>query len=272
MSQTKPNFYSQHGEDILLSEVFSDQETGFYVEIGGHDGRHLSNTLHFELCGWTGIAIEAHPDLFKQLEANRPNTKCIHAAIGNYGDTTIFYMSDIGSLSTFDKEQRDYFIRTRAEVTKDNYTEVAIQPMGTAELFQQGNAPEVIDFVSIDIEGAELDALETHDFEKYDVRIFILETDENLSEKEKVISRLLESHGYRLARTVSINAFWVKDPELFEKVAQLPFKGTLDRQYARGATDPYVQIKVGKGQNKQHRSVMMRLRKSLKKRWNRLFG
>ncbi len=61
-------FYSQHGEDILLSAVFAGKKDGYFVEIGGHDGRHLSNTLHFELAGWTGALVEAHPVLFAELQ------------------------------------------------------------------------------------------------------------------------------------------------------------------------------------------------------------
>ena len=68
-------------------------------------------------------------------------------------------------------------------------------------ILDRARAPQVIDFMSIDIEGAELEALKGLDFSKYRVGAFAIE--HNFEEPKRTqIRQLLEEHGYRLARTI----------------------------------------------------------------------
>ncbi len=179
-------------------------------------------------------------------------------------------MSDIGSLSTFDEAQKEYFIRTRPEVTRESYCEVPILPIGTTEFLRRSAAPKTIDFMTIDIEGGELDALDTLDFDAYDIKIIVVETDRHQAAKDRLASQLLERRNYRPARMVGINQFWVKDMDLYKKVASIPFEGILDRRYARGARQQNVPIRYGAGENARERTVLDRVRNSLSKRWRKL--
>ena len=55
-------YYGQRGEDFILWSIFQKDPTpGTYLDIGALDGAHYSNTLSFELAGWKGICVEAHP-------------------------------------------------------------------------------------------------------------------------------------------------------------------------------------------------------------------
>src|SRR5437773_9932127 len=64
-------FYSQNGEDVVLSGIFKGQQRGTCLEIGAWDGIKDSITLHFEEKGWSCILIEANPELAEKAKANR---------------------------------------------------------------------------------------------------------------------------------------------------------------------------------------------------------
>lgn len=66
-------YFSQYGQDEFLDKnVFKDQEGGFFVDIGAHDGVSLSNTAFFEKYRhWSGICFEPNPHIFSKLKNNR---------------------------------------------------------------------------------------------------------------------------------------------------------------------------------------------------------
>lgn len=65
--------------------------------------------------------------LFAQMQTNRPNAQRAHAAVGETDGELTFYGVASGSLSTFDRDQRDYFIKNRSGVTLDSYTEYKVR-------------------------------------------------------------------------------------------------------------------------------------------------
>lgn len=251
-------FYSQHGEDALLLQIF--KKPGYYVELGAVDGVHYSNTYSLELNGWTGLLIEAHPDHFAKLAKNRPNSISIHAAVADREGIIPFYATPRGSLSTFDKDQRDYFIKNRSEVTADSYTEHQVRAASTTTLLDEARAPKIIDIMSIDIEGAELPALMGLDFEAYDVRVLIIEKDLARSKQdiEMQIESLLISKGYHVARRIGANDFWVKDKVLGQAINAASF----DVELAKGG-----RVCMKAGQSSKKRGLFKRLSNSYKKRF-----
>ena len=101
------SYYSQHGEDFLLSRYFTGHE-GFFVEIGCIDGKRFSNTYHFELKGWKGICVEAHQDYIALLRTNRPKSAIIHCAVGEADeDQAVFFANARGSLSSLDPTKEE---------------------------------------------------------------------------------------------------------------------------------------------------------------------
>lgn len=251
-------FYSQHGEDALLLGVFGNK--GYFVELGAVDGIFLSNTLILEKHGWSGLLVEAHPELFAKLASNRPDATAIHAAVAAAAGELTFYGTSFGSLSTFDMEQRDYFIKNRTEVTKDSYTEFPVRAASTSSLLREAGAPQVIDVMSVDIEGAELTALEGLDFDAYNVRCLIVEKDfaRSKQDMENTIANLLKSKGYMFARRVGPNDFWVKEPELAKNLNDFHIKATLKTGE---------EISIPPGVNSQKRGFFKRISDSYKKRF-----
>ena len=123
-------YVSQNGEDFLLWNFFQKKNSGFFIDVGAFDGKHLSNTYIFEKAGWRGICLEPHPFYFKKCEANRPASICVNAAC--IGDEHIkqisFQYEELGLLSGIqqmdkqDIEQRYH----RRGLTFQGYKEVNV--------------------------------------------------------------------------------------------------------------------------------------------------
>jgi len=74
-----------------------------------------------------------------------------------------------------------------------------------------GDAVAEIDFVSIDVEGGELDVLAGFDLERHKPRVLLIEA--NTAEERKALDAHLEKRGYRHARSITWNHFYVRNEE-----------------------------------------------------------
>lgn len=157
-----PNYYSQHGEDSLLFEVFADSVPGgrgYFVEVGALDGRCLSNTLCFEELGWRGLCIEAHGDYFELLQRNRPHSTCVHAAVSSSDQASCeFFANHRGALSTLDPSTEGYF-REHYAPWFGGFEVQHVRRARLSTLLNEVQAPARFEFLSIDVEGHELEVL-----------------------------------------------------------------------------------------------------------------
>ena len=159
------------------------------VEIGAHNGIDISNTLWFEeKLKWRSLLVEANPVTFKQLVRNRPNAEKVNGIISTQkGDFTFFSFDD-----TADGTQRGWAntmsgmkgsnAETRDEPTARAYAATVDATLGVhsvpsftfAEVFKQKNISR-IEFISVDVEGAEFNVIETIDFTQVSVRYVMFE-------------------------------------------------------------------------------------------------
>jgi FkbM family methyltransferase len=209
-------YYSQNGEDALLWRIFQNQKDGIFVDIGARDGLALSNTLLFEQKGWRGLCAEAHPTYAKACMVNR-KAIVVHAAIADEDkDTVPFYITNMGCLSTLDKEMESYF---KAAYRK-HFTgwQVIDVPMRTVNTMLEHCPFDHVDFISIDVEGSELNVLRGFDLKKYNPRIILSEAIQKHNEVE--LSQYLTPQGYFFARKLGNNLFFCankQDIEILQK-------------------------------------------------------
>lgn len=197
-------FYAQNGEDILLWRVFADQASGIFVDIGAHNGLVLSNTLSFEQQGWTGLCVEAHPTYAKECAANRKSI-VVHAAAGKEDkDGVVFYMTNMGHLSTLDKTLESYF-KSAFRKHFTGFKEVKV-PLRTVNTMLDKCKFDHVDFISIDVEGTELDVLYGFDVKRFKPRIILSEA-MNQGIGQKLIEHLTKQ-GYIFARKAGYNLFF----------------------------------------------------------------
>jgi FkbM family methyltransferase len=213
-------FYSQSGEDFLLKEFFGGKGAGFFVDVGAFDGVHVSNTYAFERAGWTGICVEANPTIFEHCRRARPGSICVHAAC--VGDGSVgqirFLQEPLGLLSGVAPDEED--VRRRYEnrgLKFDDFTIVEVPARTlTALLDEHCPAGTPVDFLSLDVEGTELEILRGLDFSRHAPRVLVVEA--NTAEARAELVELLARHGYREARRLEVNSFFVRGDDDAERL------------------------------------------------------
>lgn len=226
-------YYSQNGEDYLLSRFFRFKQTGFYVEVGAFDGVHLSNTFSFEQQGWSGICIEPNPDYFSQCQKARPRSTCIHAACTSEPsvNSIAFYQEELGLLSGTTCD-RDYDIQTRYKnrgLEFNGFTKIQVPATTLNHLLKSYLAQNTkIDFISIDVEGAEIEVLKGLDLEQFKPQVLVIEANSEES-KQQLNHYLVCQHNYVEARTVRENIFYTANPQDAKRLKHIRMNCKLEK-------------------------------------------
>lgn len=191
--------YSQEGEDMILRRIFEHRQTGYYVDVGAHHPKRFSNTYGFYRRGWKGINIDAMPGSMRKFRTWRPHDINLEIPIGSTGAARTYYVFNETALNGFDRilsEQRD---------AKDNaYKIVDRIPLRTrslASVLDEFLPPDTgIDFLSIDVEGLDLEVLMSNDWKRYRPTVVLVEAlGSRLSEvSSSATARLLLKQGYGL--------------------------------------------------------------------------
>ena len=205
--------YAQEGEDMVLSRIFSDKNKGFYVDVGAHHPMRFSNTYSFYKRRWHGINIEPNPDFFNFFTRYRPRDINLNCGIAKEKGNLEYYMFDEPALNTFDGEVlKSRILNTPYKHTKTIYIDV----MPLADLLEQHMPDDVkIDFLSIDVEGLDLEVIKSNDWQKYRPSWVLVEQLklEDIEDLDFEIHHHMKSNGYVLfAKT--FNTLFYKDKSI----------------------------------------------------------
>jgi hypothetical protein len=197
-------FYSQIGQDKWVSEaIFPRVKNGFFLDVGSGDGTFNSNTKALEQKGWTGICVDPFPikmqdrrcQIFKEVvssEAGKP----VKFWTGGQGYKDSFWG---GITDTLGRE---------AKAIMPTAPSVEFTTVTLGDILERAKAPRFIHFVSLDIEGGELNALKGFPFDKF--KIGALAVEHFYEEpKRSEIKALMESHGYKRVHTWRQDDFYV---------------------------------------------------------------
>jgi FkbM family methyltransferase len=184
-------------EQELVRIFFAGVRSGFFVEVGANRPRDQSQTWHLEQLGWTGILIEPQPDLAGDLCRVR-SAKVFAVACSspeNAGRRMQLHVA--GPLSALDRD------RMAPGAQPEGVVEVPVRTLD--DILLEAHAPVGFDFLSIDVEGHELEVLSGFDFALWRPRLVLLEDHVgNLSKH-----RFLRAAGYRLVRRFDNNGWYV---------------------------------------------------------------
>ncbi len=190
---------SQFGQDVHVSgNIYNKKENGYFVEIGAYDGISMSNTYLLEYWyKWKGICVECNPLYFKKLTENRPNSINYSWAVFNENDKIMKFIDDnTGGCSGF--------VDTNTHTHILNKQIIDVQTKKLTTILDMANAPNFIDFLSLDTEGSEYDILNAHDFDKYLFGYICVE--HNFINANRIkIRNLLESKGYVFYRNNNVD-------------------------------------------------------------------
>lgn len=199
--------YSQQGEDILLikSELLDINKKGFYVDIGAHHPKLLSNTYIFYKAGWSGVNIDPIEGMKKKFKKRKRDIN-LEIGISNDNKTLNYYMFDPAPYNTTDTER----VKELANENLFPYKKIEIKTKRLCEILDEYAKDKKIDFMSIDVEGCELEVLQSNNWNKYKPKILLIEIHnldfDNLN--KNTIHLYLTKLGYKLFSRTLFNSFY----------------------------------------------------------------
>lgn len=192
-------YFAQCGEDAILHSLFQKQlqlgYKGFYVDIGAYHPTHHSNSYFFYINGWHGINIDACPGSMLKFQKQRPRDINLELGVAENEDTLTYYFIDKAStMNSFSKEN---LVANGMINSVKKEIPVAVKPL-SAILEKHLPTGQVIDFLSIDVEGLDLEALKSNNWDKFRPRVILIELDVEslLSISENKSFQFLVSLGY----------------------------------------------------------------------------
>lgn len=192
---------SQHGIESYLDKFFF--RPGFFLEIGSWHGELISQTAYLEReKQWLGLCCDPFPKGFEDR-----NCMLCDKAISKDGKKRDFikvsvdrrYGGDVSYFSGFKDTLKYHW-----PVIKEHcdYEELEVDTITIDDLYKQYNLPQYIEFLSVDVEGAELEIFESIDFKKYSFGLIVFEHNGDEAVK-KAIGKILILNGYSLYKSLS---------------------------------------------------------------------
>ena len=183
---------SQLRQDLFVLSELKFLKEGFFVEFGATNGFNLSNSWLLEKeYSWKGILVEPGRIWHKELHKNRPKAvidkSCVwkeSGAILKFNETSSAELSTISDHSWDDLHG----------ASRKHGKEYDVNTISLNDLLKKHNAPEHINYLSIDTEGSEFEILNALDFNKYSFDVITCE--HNHTAQRKKIYNLLTSNGY----------------------------------------------------------------------------
>ena len=196
--------YSQINQEKFVIDYFNGKENGIFIELGGLDGVRHSNTFLLEFkYGWKGLIIEPSPSLYEELSINR-KVYTENFLIGKEDKDSVefLYIKDkskcIGLQGVVQNYNPKHVKRINRELGKDYKYEIIKLKMTTLQNLCEKYGLLNIDYLSLDVEGSELQVLQGIDFDKINIKLIGVEI--NYKEDEEEIFHILEKNKYKFLK------------------------------------------------------------------------
>jgi len=189
--------FSQEGEDGILQRIFENKVLGFYVDVGSHHPQRLSNTYRFYLRGWNGINIDPLPGSKARFDALRKRDVNLEIGISDISSSLVYYTFKEPALNTFDPkvaEKRQSELISKAEIPVLCLRDVLADYL---------KYEQKIDFLTIDVEGLDLQVLRSNDWTRFRPS-FVLVEELDMRDISDVIGS--ELHEYMMSQKYSLYA------------------------------------------------------------------
>lgn len=184
-----PSYPSEIGQDKwVLVKMFPEVTNGFFLDVGSGHGTIGSNTKALEERGWTGICVDPFPTHMEGRTCQM--AKAVVSSVS--GQTVKFHThAGLGGIA-------DTLGKWKEEASKSPAVELTTVTL--AEILDGAKAPKFIHFLSLDIEGAELDALRGIGLDTYRFGAMAIEHNEEEPKRTDIIN-YLRQYGYERVHT-----------------------------------------------------------------------
>ena len=213
-------FFGQSHEDLIIEyllPVIYKAKINFkeitYLDVGCNHPISGNNTYKLYKKGARGVLIEPNKKLLSAITKVRKEDTLIPKAVSTSKDNIIkYYVSEKNELNTTNK---DFLVQWKNN--HKNYAihcinsiqEVTVPSISINEVLEKNFIDTDIDVISIDIEGNELEIIESIDHLKFHFKIIIIEWNESFNGNKQSISQSLKKYGYILYSDTGINGIYV---------------------------------------------------------------
>ena len=177
-------------QDLWALWEAGGKREGFFVEFGAADGKSKSNTFFLEKeMNWKGVIAEPHPAFINSLRRHRScvvSDKCVYSRSGECIEFLATRVGELGRIAVIDPQDGH---------KRGDHTVVKVETISLNDLLVEAQAPQDIDFLSIDTEGSEFKILAHFEFDRWNVRTITVE--HNRTKMREQIFDLLTSRSYR---------------------------------------------------------------------------
>tara|TARA_B100001123_G_scaffold448812_1_gene611474 strand:- start:1288 stop:2010 length:723 start_codon:yes stop_codon:yes gene_type:complete len=204
----KKAYFGHHAVDKKLRN-YLDYKNGFFIELGANDGIKQSNTYYFEKnLNWNGVLIEPIKKKYLSCIKNRSkknhffNYACVSFDYKNK-KIKMFY-SDLMSIIKDEKIIKEIDTKEHALKGKkyllpgDKIEEFWVDTITLNEILIKSNAPKIIDFLSLDVEGSEIEVLKGINFSEFNFKFIMIE-----SRNDQLIKNFFEIKNYFFIEKIS---------------------------------------------------------------------
>lgn len=181
--------YSMDGEDLQIKKYFGNKKNGFYVDVGAYHPIQRNNTVLLHQMGWEGINIDVSNFSIKLFNHLRPSDINLNIAISKKsGEIDMFYQKKLSQLTTIKRQTANNVFQGKI-MSKKIISKTLTEVLNNSKYNQKK-----IDFLDIDVEGADLEVLESLDFNIYAPEIVCVEDISKNKKNSDIFNFLLEKN------------------------------------------------------------------------------
>lgn len=194
---SKKNYFSFSGVDVIIENIFKNQKQGFYIDVGCQHPIKNNNTFLLYKKGWSGINIDLDKDNIDLFNTSRPTDCNINVAVSDkISEVDLFFYHKKSPINTIDQKTSQY---QKAKVSSIKRIQTnTLDNIITSSKFSDKN----FDFLSVDVEGHELQVFEGLDFNKFAPNVIVVEyldlNVDKLEVKNLSIENIIKSEIYKL--------------------------------------------------------------------------
>jgi len=186
----KETLTSQCGQDSTVQALYNNKRGGYFVDLAANDAIHWSNTLHLEQqLGWGGLCIEANEKYAHGFRGR--SCQFLQAVVGHQDNEEVTFdfvphFAELGGIVGCPGCDR-------GEAPADpNFPQFRAQRLTVSinSIFSAFSAPPTIDYLSLDIEGAELHAMSSFNFSTWKIMSLSVER------PSEALQQLLSREGF----------------------------------------------------------------------------
>jgi len=213
--------FSQSGEDMIINFLMQELEIPLnsitYLDLGANHAKHLSNTFQLYKRGVRGVLVEANPALIPELKFFRHGDIVLNMCIAeSEGDMVDFYVLNGDGLSTTSLEEAKKFTEINPNLSIERTVSVITTTVNALIDQYMDNPPTIL---NLDIEGQELEILQSIDFARYRPLVIILEMipytfPYEITQKNKTLLEYMKVEDYHEYAFTGINSVFIDIQQL----------------------------------------------------------